>query len=90
MRLFKSLEALLFTGEQIKDYGVISDEYHGPARTQTSLLLCRQHGKYIIVLRHKSTAAFAFDLKYTTLSLSCFSKFKEIETDILARMAKEE
>lgn len=66
--LFRWIEQKAFTGEVVKDYGVIEEWKHGLSRVRTSALLCRQKGQHRIVFRHSSRALFGASVSYTDLS----------------------
>ena len=65
MGLFGWLEQKVFTGEILKDYGVLDQKSVGIGRMRTSLLLCRRRGKIQLVFRNSAVAPFGASVNYT-------------------------
>ena len=63
-KIFKWLEQKLFTGEILKDYGVLDQKNIGIARMRTSLLLCRRKSRVQLVFRSTAVAPMAGSVHY--------------------------
>ena len=51
MRILRWLERKLFTGEVLRDYGVLGELAGRPGPGEVSLLLCKRRGQLHLVLR---------------------------------------
>jgi hypothetical protein len=67
MNPFRWLETKLFTGEVVKDYGVLYHAERFTGRETHTLLLCRKAGQLWIVIRHSYRLAWGFRVSYTKL-----------------------
>lgn len=62
--IFRWLEQKLFTGEILRDYGVLDEKQLGIARTRTSLLLCRRRKSVQLVFRSSAVAPLCASVNY--------------------------
>jgi hypothetical protein len=61
------LERRIFTGDVVKDYGVVSEKSFALGRMRTSLLLCRRSGALQIVVRTAGRAAMGASVQYAVI-----------------------
>ena len=89
MGLFSWLERKLFTGEVIRDYGVVAEQSFGVGRVRTSVLLCRRSGGVQIVVRAFATAPMSVAVKYVQIEATTQSlaKLEEAVRDARGEIA---
>lgn len=91
MGIIRWFESKLFTGEVIRDYGVLDQRRMFGMRLRTSLLLCRRRGKYDLVLRTSAYAVLGASVNYSVLAVTpeLIEQLQEIVSDA-GRIALEE
>ena len=84
--ILRWIEQKVFTGEVVKDYGVVDERRQGLSRLRTSALLCRQKGQHQIVFRHSARAPFGASVSYTELPATreVIAKLAEVLEDAAA------
>ena len=85
MGIFKWLEAKIFTGEVIHDYGPIYKSGTSAIGETHTLLLCRKRGKDWITIRHSHRVVLGFSVTYTTIPAEMAEALAEKFIDIAAR-----
>lgn len=79
------LEAKLYLGEVLHDYGVIEERQYGIARSRISVLLCRRKGRTTLVIRQSVIAWMGFSVGYTELGREAILSLKRAVDDALMR-----
>ena len=87
MNPFRWLEAKLFLGEVLHDYGVIDQTTTWIMRTRVSVLLCRRKGETAFVIKESNVAWLGFSIRYTPLRRSSLVSLKQAVDDALMRAA---
>ena len=82
MKLLKWLEAHIYFGEVIKDYGCVSDRKVGIVRERTSLLLCKHQGRLQLVVRNSYSAVFGWSVQYSYIPAASVSVIKKIADEV--------
>jgi hypothetical protein len=83
MRVIRWIESKLFTGEVLRDYGVLDQRRMFGMRLRTSLLLCRRRGRYELVLRSSAYAVLGASVNYSCLAITpeLIEQLKEVVMD---------
>lgn len=87
MSIFRWLEAKIFTGEVIKDFGPIYKTGTTTAGQTHTLLLCRKGGRNWITIRHSHRAILGFSVGYTIFPAETAASLAEKFVDIAAYQA---
>jgi hypothetical protein len=80
MGLLRWLERKLFTGEVIRDYGILGQSPGVAAPRQVSLLLCKRHGQLQLVLR--TSTPFELNWYPVKASAALAAKLAEVAEDV--------
>lgn len=70
MGLLTWFERKLFTGEVLRDFGVLQERAAGITRMRTSILLCRRSGALQLVFRQAATAPLGAGVQYIPIDVS--------------------
>jgi hypothetical protein len=81
--ILRWLEAKIFFGNVIHDYGVIDESGFGFGRVRISVLLCRRGDRTNLVIKESAIAWLGFSVRYTMLGRGSLIGLKRAVDDAL-------